>query len=159
PKHTSSRTIFRAPNISLLQTNLAAEISAGKVEARLGDMIHLDFADGELDAVVGLYSIPHLPREEQAELLRRVGKWVKPSGRLLGTFTGKEIEGSVRMRWLGEEERNREMRCIGALGLRGKADASSRKPDSGLRLQNLRGTRAQIRISSGCWSKRSSEGF
>jgi ubiquinone/menaquinone biosynthesis C-methylase UbiE len=89
--------------ISLLQTHLAAEISAGKVEARLGDMMHLDFADGELDAVVGLYSILHLPREEQAELLRRVGKWVKPSGRLLVNFAGKEIEGSVGVGWLGEE--------------------------------------------------------
>ncbi|KAJ6624784.1 S-adenosyl-L-methionine-dependent methyltransferase [Mycena sp. CBHHK59/15] len=50
--------------LSLLRTRLASEISASKVETREGDMMGLAFADGELDAVVGLYSIIHLPREE-----------------------------------------------------------------------------------------------
>ncbi|KAF8150412.1 S-adenosyl-L-methionine-dependent methyltransferase [Mycena galopus ATCC 62051] len=75
--------------MSLLQARLAAEILAGKVETRLGDMMDLNFAEGELDAVVGLYTVFHLPREEQVELVRRLGKW----------FFGRG-EGTVEVGWL-----------------------------------------------------------
>lgn len=94
--------------LSLLKARLAAEISAGKVEARQGDMMDLEFAAGELDAVVGLYSILHLPREEQGELLRRVGSWVRAGGWLLVNFGGKESEGSVQMGWLESKEEGKE---------------------------------------------------
>jgi len=86
-----------------LQSRLASEIAGGKVETRLGDMMDLTLSGGELDAVVGLYSILHLPRQEQAELLRRVGQWVKGGGWLLVNFAGKEIEGSIGVGWLEEE--------------------------------------------------------
>ncbi|KAJ6522204.1 methyltransferase [Mycena vulgaris] len=80
--------------LSLLRARLASEISVGKLETREGDMMDLAFSDGALDAVVGLYSLIHLPREEQRELLRRIGKWVRGGGWLLVNFAGKEIEGS-----------------------------------------------------------------
>ncbi|KAJ6453152.1 methyltransferase domain-containing protein [Mycena sanguinolenta] len=94
--------------MSLLQARLAAEISAGKVETRQGDMMDLDFDEGELDAVVGLYTIIHLPREEQGELVRRLGKWVRGGGWLLVNFAGKESEGTVEVGWLeeGKESQN-----------------------------------------------------
>ncbi|KAJ7451066.1 methyltransferase [Mycena latifolia] len=94
--------------ISLLQERLAAEISAGKVETRQGDMMDLNFAEGELDAVVGLYSIVHLPREEQGELVRRLGKWVRGGGWLLVNFAGKENEGTVKVGWLEDPEEGKE---------------------------------------------------
>ncbi|KAF8150415.1 S-adenosyl-L-methionine-dependent methyltransferase [Mycena galopus ATCC 62051] len=86
--------------LSLLQARLAAEILAGKVETRLGDMMDLNFAEGELDAVVALYTVFHLPREEQVELVRRLGKWVKGGGWLLVSFSGEESEGTVEVGWL-----------------------------------------------------------
>ncbi|KAJ7508977.1 methyltransferase [Mycena galericulata] len=97
--------------LSLLRARLASEISTGKVETREGDMMDLAFSEGDLDAVVGLYSIIHLPREEQGEMLRRIGKWVRGGGWLLVNFSGKAIEGSVKMGWLekhheGEESQN-----------------------------------------------------
>ncbi|KAJ7088997.1 S-adenosyl-L-methionine-dependent methyltransferase [Mycena epipterygia] len=94
--------------LSLLRARLASEISAGKLETREGDMMDLAFADGALDAVVGLYSIIHLPREEQRELLRRIGKWVRGGGWLLVNFAGKEIEGSVQTGWLEEQHEGNE---------------------------------------------------
>ncbi|KAJ6489871.1 putative O-methyltransferase [Mycena sanguinolenta] len=97
-----------ASQLSLLKERLAAEISQGKVEVRQGDMMDLTFGAGELDAVVALYSVGHLPREEQTELLRRLGTWVKSGGWLLVNFSGKEDEGSVRMGWLegGKDSQN-----------------------------------------------------
>ncbi|KAJ7662273.1 S-adenosyl-L-methionine-dependent methyltransferase [Mycena rosella] len=94
--------------LSLLRTRLASEISAGKVETREGDMMDLAFSEDDLDAVVGLYSIIHLPREEQGEMLRRIGKWVRGGGWLLVNFSGKASEGSVQMGWLeeGKESQN-----------------------------------------------------
>ncbi|KAJ6568847.1 S-adenosyl-L-methionine-dependent methyltransferase [Mycena capillaripes] len=94
--------------LSLLRARLASEISAGKLETREGDMMDLAFSDGALDAIVGLYSIIHLPREEQGELLRRIGKWVRSGGWLLVNFAGKEIEGSVKTGWLEEQHEGKE---------------------------------------------------
>ncbi|KAJ6598876.1 methyltransferase [Mycena vulgaris] len=87
---------------------LASEISVGKLETREGDMMDLAFSDGALDAVVGFYSLIHLPREEQRELLRRIGKWVRGGGWLLVNFSSKEIEGSVQMGWLEEQHEGKE---------------------------------------------------
>ena len=47
------------------------------------------------DAVVACYSIIHVPRGEQPELVRRIHRWLKPGGRFLanwalGAWEGKE---------------------------------------------------------------------
>ncbi|KAF7345267.1 S-adenosyl-L-methionine-dependent methyltransferase [Mycena sanguinolenta] len=96
-----------ASQLSLLKERLAAEISEGKVQVQQGDMMNLTFGAGELDAVVALYSVSHLPREEQSELLRRMGTWVRSGGWLLVNFAGKEDKGSVGVGWLeGKESQN-----------------------------------------------------
>lgn len=66
----------------------------------LGDFSQLSFPDGTFDGVVALYSIPHLPREEHAELLRRVARWLRPGGLFLaslGSGDGPDWTGQ----WLG----------------------------------------------------------
>ena len=76
-------------------------------EARLalkeGDMNSLSFPDASLDAVLGFYSIIHLPRGEQTELLRKIAGWLKPGGYLLANFAEQELEGLVMGQWLGEK--------------------------------------------------------
>lgn len=52
-----------------------------------GDIMSLTFPPGGFDATVAFYSIFHLPREEQPELLRRVHRWLKPGGYLLATVS------------------------------------------------------------------------
>lgn len=81
---------------------------ATAAEARLtlkeGDMTSLSFPDASLDAVLGLYSIIHLPRGEQTELLRKIARWLKPGGYLLANFAEQELEGLVMDQWLNEKD-------------------------------------------------------
>jgi SAM-dependent methyltransferase len=65
-----------------------------------GDMTKLVFAPGELDAVVGLYSIIHLPREEQRAFFGVIHAWLRPGGLLLCNLGTGDQEASVA-EWLG----------------------------------------------------------
>ncbi|CAK7242776.1 MAG: hypothetical protein STHCBS139747_004277 [Sporothrix thermara] len=70
-----------------------------------GDMMELDFPDASLDAVLGFYSIIHLPQEEQRSLLERIARWLKPgTGLLLANFADSETKGTVIKTWLGQEK-------------------------------------------------------
>jgi ubiquinone/menaquinone biosynthesis C-methylase UbiE len=74
----------------------AIDISAGQIErARQnvpratfiqGDIMSLAFTQASFDAVVILYTLFHLPRDEQPELLARIRRWLKPDGVLLATL-------------------------------------------------------------------------
>ncbi|KAJ7904340.1 methyltransferase domain-containing protein [Mycena olivaceomarginata] len=102
------------PGTVLLATLPAAHIIANDISGAQLSLLKARLAGrnlsgkSELDAVVGLYSILHLPREEQGELLRRVGSWVRAGGWLLVNFGGKESEGSVQMGWLESKEEGKE---------------------------------------------------
>lgn len=72
------------------------------VEGDMTDPSLLDFPPGSLDGVVALYSLIHLPRAEQAEMLTRIGKWLREGGVLLANFSAGEMEGVVMEEWLGE---------------------------------------------------------
>lgn len=50
-----------------------------------GDIMAVEFSPASFDAVVGFYSIFHLPRQQHHELLRRIYGWLKPGGYLLAT--------------------------------------------------------------------------
>ncbi|CAN8105844.1 unnamed protein product [Discula destructiva] len=69
-----------------------------------GDMLALEFAPASLDAVVGMYSVIHLPRAEQVAMLRKIAAWLKPGGWLLANFGAEELAGAEAQNWLGEEE-------------------------------------------------------
>lgn len=93
--------------IQLARENLAESPGVGsddddeRLSFREGDMnAVLSFPEASLDAVLGLYSIIHLPRAEQAELLAKIGRWLKPGGYLLANFAEDEMEGLVMEHWL-----------------------------------------------------------
>jgi SAM-dependent methyltransferase len=65
------------------------------------DATELDVAAGSLDAVVALYLFSHVPRDEQRDLIARVGTWLKEGGLLLGTFGAGEPGEDVDEDWLG----------------------------------------------------------
>ncbi|KAH6642830.1 methyltransferase [Boeremia exigua] len=69
-----------------------------------GDMLALKFPDQTFNAVTGFYSIIHLPREEQTQLLRRIAAWLKPDGLLLANFAVEESKVVVQEKWLGEDK-------------------------------------------------------
>ena len=60
------------------------------------DMAELELPQGSFDAVIALYSIIHVPREEHEPLLRKIRTWLKPGGIFLATWPITE--------WEGEEE-------------------------------------------------------
>ena len=66
------------------------------------DLTAIDFPDESFDAAVFLYSIIHLPLDQQPVILQRVARWLRPGGVLvmiagLRAWTGSED------RWLGSD--------------------------------------------------------
>ena len=66
----------------------------------------VDFESGRFGAVVALYSIFHLPREEHGALFRRVWRWLGPGGLLQCTLSHRnedayteEVFFGVTMYW------------------------------------------------------------
>ncbi len=65
------------------------------------DMTKLEFPEGSFDAVTAFYSIIHVPRQEQAELLRKIASWLRPEGLLVITMGANPIETQFNENWLG----------------------------------------------------------
>jgi ubiquinone/menaquinone biosynthesis C-methylase UbiE len=76
-------------DISAAQIALARE-HVPKATLVQGDMLTLDFAPESFDAVLGFYSIFHLPKEEQALMIEKIRGWLKPEGWLLCNFHFEE---------------------------------------------------------------------
>ena len=51
------------------------------------DIMALDLPAASFEAIVSFYAIFHIPREEHAELFRRIYRWLKPGGYLLVTLS------------------------------------------------------------------------
>jgi ubiquinone/menaquinone biosynthesis C-methylase UbiE len=69
-----------------------------------GDMLSLNFADSTFDAVTGFYSIVHLPREEQTQLMHKIMKWLKPGGFLLANFSAEDLPAAEVKNWMDHEK-------------------------------------------------------
>jgi ubiquinone/menaquinone biosynthesis C-methylase UbiE len=88
--------------LALAKTNLATyEDRLTLVE---NDMLSLSFSDATFDAVTGFYSIVHLPREEQTQLMGKIGKWLKPGGIFLANFSAEELPAEQTDKWLDHEK-------------------------------------------------------
>lgn len=65
-----------------------------------GDFVSLEFPAGSFDAVVALYSIVHVPRDEHAALFGRIRGWLKPGGLFLASLSHRGGPDSTD-EWLG----------------------------------------------------------
>lgn len=122
--HLVSTTTDGRP-IDLAEEQTGDGRSGGMIEWIQGDMTKLDFPDESLDAVIAMYSLIHLPREEQELMIRRIARWLKrprpgpssssdspPASTAAGTGAGimllnfgdEASEGDVMERWLGEDK-------------------------------------------------------
>ena len=65
------------------------------------DMTSLRLPRCSFDAVTAFFSIFHVPRDEQPDLLRSIAAWLRPNGLLFATMTarGKEIDFDAC--WMG----------------------------------------------------------
>ncbi|KAI0379188.1 S-adenosyl-L-methionine-dependent methyltransferase [Hypomontagnella monticulosa] len=95
--------------VELARSNLLGDTegnsaSAGRLTLVEGDMMKLSFPDQSFDAVFGFYSLIHLPRTEQTEMIEKIARWLKPGGYLLANFAEDEQEAIVMEKWLDEKD-------------------------------------------------------
>jgi cyclopropane fatty-acyl-phospholipid synthase-like methyltransferase len=65
------------------------------------DMRSIDFHGGAFDAVIALYSLTHVPREEHGDLLSRIHDWITQRGYALVNIGAGDDPGTVEDDWLG----------------------------------------------------------
>jgi len=68
------------------------------------DLTEVDFPSGRFAAVVSLYALIHVPREEHRAMLRKISRWLVPGGWLLAILGHDRYEGEERG-WLGSDAR------------------------------------------------------
>lgn len=95
----AARFAVTGVDISARQLELARAQVPGATFLQ-ADMTALDFPPGTFDAVVSFYAIIHVPREEQAGLVGRIQRWLKPGGAFLALWALGEWEGS-EVDWQG----------------------------------------------------------
>ena len=66
------------------------------------DMTKLDFPEGSFDAVAAFYSIIHVPRQEQAELLHKITSWLRTGGLMVVTMGAHSTEEYFSENFLGK---------------------------------------------------------
>ena len=108
PNFTVTANDLSSAQLALARTNLLPDSPGAAAHGRLtlveGDMLTLDFPPTTLDAVIGMYSIIHLPRAEQVEMLHKIATWLKPGGWVLANFGAEESAGIEMQKWLEEDK-------------------------------------------------------
>lgn len=59
------------------------------------DMREVDFDPGQFNAVTAIYSLFHIPGNDQTVLLNKIYRWLCPHGKVLFTYATKEYTGST----------------------------------------------------------------
>ena len=77
------------------------EIVAQGYDRIVADMCQLKFPPDSFDGVAAFYSIIHVPREEQADLLKAIAAWLRPNGLLVAALGVGSVEGDIDKNWLG----------------------------------------------------------
>ena len=86
-------------DISERQLELATAAAPGAFFVQ-ADFVELDVPAESFDAVTALYSIVHVPRDEQPALFARILGWLKPGGLFLASLS--HVGGEDRVdEWLG----------------------------------------------------------
>ncbi|MGB2695685.1 MAG: class I SAM-dependent methyltransferase [Dehalococcoidia bacterium] len=91
--HLSERFEVVGVDISHRQLALAHELVRGASFLR-ADMCALPFASTSFDAIVALYSIIHVPKEEHETLFRSLREMLRQGGRLLAVVGSQAWEGT-----------------------------------------------------------------
>ena len=65
------------------------------------DITSLRLPQRSFDAVTAFFSIIHVPRDEQPDLLRSIAVWLRPNGLLFATMTASGKETDYDKCWLG----------------------------------------------------------
>ena len=66
-----------------------------------GDMTAIEFRPGQFEAIAAFYSLIHVPRTEQAGLIRSINSWLRPGGLFVASFGTSAVEHDYAGDWLG----------------------------------------------------------
>lgn len=58
------------------------------------DMREVQFKPGQFDAIIAIYSLFHVPRQDHVPLFEKIYCWLRPKGKMLFTYATKEYTGS-----------------------------------------------------------------
>ena len=96
-------TRFRLTGVDVSDTQLrrARRLVPGAHFLR-ADLAEVDFAPESFEAVLSLYALIHVPREEHRAVFRRVFHWLAPGGWFL-VIVGEERYEGRQSNWLGSE--------------------------------------------------------
>jgi SAM-dependent methyltransferase len=64
------------------------------------DVMTLDVPPATFDVVVAFYTLLHVPRQEQAQLLQQIYSWLRPNGLLLATMGAIDLADRTFDNWL-----------------------------------------------------------
>ena len=78
-----------------------ARLSVPKATFIRADITSLRLPQCSFDAVTAFFSIIHVPRDEQPDLLRSIAAWLRPDGLLFATMTARGKETDYDKCWLG----------------------------------------------------------
>jgi len=87
-------------DVSARQIALAQQ-SVPEAQFIQADITQLDFPPASFDAVAAFYSIIHVPRQEQAKLLRDIASWLRPGGLLVATMGAHSMKVDFDADFLG----------------------------------------------------------
>jgi len=91
---------YTGVDISPVQIERARERIPGGLFV-VADVTEVELPDASFDAIVSLFMLGHVPRTEQAPLLGRMRRWLRPGGWLLATMGVGGTEDEVEADWLG----------------------------------------------------------
>jgi SAM-dependent methyltransferase len=69
-----------------------------------GDVLDATFPPASFDAVVSFYAFNHIPQDRMESLFGRIIYWLRPGGRLFGSFGTSDNSGAVEPMWLGKAD-------------------------------------------------------
>lgn len=95
----------RYVGIDLSEVQLAHARAVAPAERFLhGDVLDTPFPPASFDAVVSFYAFNHIPQDRMGLSFGRIISWLRPGGRLFGSFGTSENPGEVEPMWLGKTE-------------------------------------------------------
>ena len=72
--------------------HLAAQYAPG-MHTICDDMLEVEFAPAQFDALTCIYSLFHVPRARHPELFAKFFRWLRPGGQVLFTYATREYTG------------------------------------------------------------------
>ncbi|MCB0114490.1 MAG: class I SAM-dependent methyltransferase, partial [Caldilineaceae bacterium] len=93
---------FRVTGVDISDKQIElARRHVARAEFVRADMMDLSFAADQFDAVAAFYSIVHVPREDQPQLLRNLYTWLRPGGLLVISLGAHAQRAGYEEDWLG----------------------------------------------------------